>query len=56
MTNEQPAMSLTVEDFLSYVKETKSKHTFKEYRIGIEKASEKKMRQGSRICYASELR
>lgn len=42
MTNEQPAMSLTVEDFLSYVKETKSKHTFKEYRIGIEKASEKK--------------
>lgn len=39
MTDEQSAMSLTVEDFLSYVKETKSKHTFKEYRIGIEKFS-----------------
>jgi len=40
MTNEQSAMSMTVEDFLSYIKETKSKHTFKEYRIGIEKFSE----------------
>ena len=39
MTDEQPAMSLTVEDFLTYVKETKSKRTFKEYRIGLEKFS-----------------
>ena len=39
MTDEQSAMSMTVEDFLLYVKETKSKHTFKEYRIGIEKFS-----------------
>lgn len=40
MTNEKTAMSMTVEDFLTYVEETKSKHTLKEYRIGIKKFSE----------------
>jgi len=40
MSNGNMAMSMTVEDFLEYVKQTKSKHTFKEYRIGIKKFSE----------------
>ena len=39
MTDEKLAMSMTVEDFLSYVEETKSKQTLKEYRIGLEKFS-----------------
>ena len=39
MTDEKLAMSMTVEDFLTYVEETKSKHTYKEYKIGLEKFS-----------------
>ncbi len=39
MTDEKLAMSRTVEDFLTYVEETKSKHTYKEYKIGLEKFS-----------------
>ena len=33
-------MKMTVEDFLSYIKETKSKSTFKEYKYGINKFAE----------------
>lgn len=40
MTNGNAAMSMTVEDFLDYVNESKSKHTFKEYKMGIKKFSE----------------
>lgn len=39
MTNES-AMAMTVEDFLEYVEESKSRHTLKEYAIGIKKFSE----------------
>jgi hypothetical protein len=40
MANGNTAMSMTVEDFLTYVKESKSPHTYKEYNMGIRKFSE----------------
>lgn len=40
MNNGNATMAMTSEDFLDYVKDTKSKNTYKEYKRGIEKFSE----------------